>query len=58
MMNALIPASATGARLPPPVAAAVVKLVLSVAPQVVLAPAAFLGAIYQLYRVPGVNSVA
>jgi hypothetical protein len=40
------------------VGAAVVKVVLLEAPQAVLAPPAFLGAIYQLYRVPAVKPLA
>ena len=36
---------------------AVVKVVV-LAPQPVAAPTAFLGAMYQLYRIPAVNPVA
>ena len=37
---------------------AVVNVVVLEAPQAVFAPPAFLGAIYQLYKVPAVNPVA
>ena len=57
-MDTLLPALDTGAILPPPVAAAVVKVVVLVAAHAVLGPYAFLGAIYQLYSVPAVNPVA
>ena len=40
------------------IATAVVNVVLLVVPQAVLAPLAFLGAIYQLYRVLAVRLVA
>ena len=54
----LLPAFDTGDILPPPVATAVVNVVLLVVPQAVLAPLAFLGAIYQLYSVFAVKVVA
>lgn len=57
-MVIFVPALDTGGRLPPPVATAVVNVVLLVAPQAVLAPLAFLGAIYQLYNVLAVKPVA
>ena len=58
VMIIFVPPLAAGGWLPPPVAAAVVNVVLLVAPQAVLAPLAFLGAIYQLYNVPAVKPVA
>jgi len=48
----------TGDRFPPPVAVAVVNVVLLAVAQVVAAPPAFLGAMYQLYNVPAVKPVA
>ena len=54
----LPPLLGTGARLPPPVAVAVVNVVLLAVAQVVAAPPAFLGAMYQLYNVPAVKPVA
>ena len=48
----------TGAWLPPPVAVAVVNVVLFAVAQVVATPPAFLGAMYQLYTVPAVKPVA
>ena len=57
-MVVLPPLLDTGDRLPPPVAVAVVNVVLFAVAQVVAAPPAFLGAMYQLYKVPAVKPVA
>ena len=57
MIVVLPPLLDTGDRLPPPVAVAVVNVVLLVEPHDVLAPLAFLGAIYQLYNVLAVKPV-
>jgi len=51
VIDTLLPPRDTGDRLPPPVAIAVVNVVLLVEPQAVLAPLALLGATYQLYNV-------
>jgi hypothetical protein len=47
-MEVLLPAFDTGDMFAPPVATAVVNVVLLVVPQAALAPFAFLGAMYQL----------
>ena len=58
MIDVLLPALDTGDILAPPVATAVVNVVLLVVPQAVLTPLAFLGAIYQLYRVLALKFIA
>ena len=57
-MVVLPPLLDTGDRLPPPVAVAVVNVVLLDVAQVVATPPAFLGAMYQLYTVPAIKPVA
>ena len=58
VMDTLPPPLDAGAILPPPVATAVVNVVRLVVPQPVLTPLAFLGAIYQLYKVFALKLIA
>ena len=58
VIDTLPPPFETGDILAPPVATAVVNVVLLVVPQAVFTPLAFLGAIYQLYRVLALKFIA